>query len=64
MGEMALLDELPRSATAIALDEVDVLVLPVWDFRGVLRQHPDIGLKLLAALSRRLRKVEARRREW
>ena len=64
MGEMALLDDLPRSATAIAVDEVDVLVLPVWDFRGVLRQHPDMALKLLAALSRRLRKVETRRREW
>lgn len=64
MGEMALLDDLPRSATATAVDDVDVLLLPVWDFRGVLRQHPDMSLKLLAALSRRLRKVEARRREW
>jgi CRP/FNR family cyclic AMP-dependent transcriptional regulator len=64
MGEMALLDDMPRSATATALEEVDVLVLPVWDFRGVLRQHPDIALKMPAALSRRLRKVEARRREW
>jgi len=64
MGEMALLDDMPRSATATAVDDVDVLVLPVWDFRGVLRQHPDMALKLLAALSRRLRKVEARRREW
>ena len=64
MGEMALLDDLPRSATATAVDEVDVLVLPVWDFRGILRQHPDMALKLLAALSRRLRKVETRRREW
>ncbi len=64
MGEMALLDDLPRSATATAVDDVDVLVLPVWEFRGVLRQHPDIALKLLAVLSRRLRKVEARQREW
>ena len=64
MGEMALLDDMPRSATATAMEEVDVLVLPVWDFRGVLRQHPDMALKLLSALSRRLRKVEARRREW
>jgi CRP/FNR family transcriptional regulator, cyclic AMP receptor protein len=64
MGEMALLDDLPRSATATAEGDVDVLVLPVWEFRGVLRQHPDIALKMLAALSRRLRKVETRRREW
>lgn len=64
MGEMALLDDLPRSATAMAEGDVDVLVLPVWEFRSVLRQHPDITLKLLASLSRRLRKVETRRREW
>ncbi|MDQ2885411.1 MAG: cyclic nucleotide-binding domain-containing protein [Chloroflexota bacterium] len=64
MGEMALLDDLPRSATATAEGDVDVLLLPVWEFRGVLRQHPDIALKMLAALSRRLRKVETRRREW
>ena len=64
MGEMALLDDLPRSATATAEGDVDVLVLPVWEFRGVLRQHPDIALKMLSALSRRLRKVETRRREW
>ena len=64
MGEMALLDDLPRSATATAEGDVDVLVLPVWEFRSVLRQHPDITLKLLASLSRRLRKVETRKREW
>jgi CRP/FNR family transcriptional regulator, cyclic AMP receptor protein len=64
MGEMALLDDLPRSATATAESDVDVLVLPIWEFRSVLRQHPDIALKLLSALSRRLRKVETRRREW
>jgi len=64
MGEMALLDDLPRSATATAESDVTVLVLPVWEFRGVLRQHPDIALKMLGALSRRLRKVETRRREW
>jgi CRP/FNR family transcriptional regulator, cyclic AMP receptor protein len=64
MGEMALLDDLPRSAAATAIEDVTVLVLPVWDFRGVLRQHPDIALKMLAALSRRLRKVETRQREW
>ncbi|SRR6266487_1233070 len=64
MGEMALLDDLPRSATATAEGDVDVIVLPVWEFRGILRQHPDIALKLLASLSRRLRKVETRRREW
>lgn len=63
LGEMALLDELPRSATVVAAEDVTVLVLPVWEFRGILRSHPDITLKLLAALSRRLRKAEARQHD-
>ncbi|GCE13185.1 cyclic nucleotide-binding domain-containing protein [Tengunoibacter tsumagoiensis] len=59
IGEMALLDDLPRSASAIAIDDVKVLLLPVWEFRTILRNHPDITLNLLSVLSRRLRKVEA-----
>ncbi|MBO0779340.1 MAG: cyclic nucleotide-binding domain-containing protein [Ktedonobacteraceae bacterium] len=60
LGEMALLDELPRSATATAIDDVTMLLLPVWEFRTVLRNHPDIALSLLSILSRRLRKSEKR----
>ncbi|GHO45463.1 Crp/Fnr family transcriptional regulator [Ktedonospora formicarum] len=60
LGEMALLDEQPRSATVIAEEDVTALVLPVWEFRSILRSQSDIALKLLAVLSRRLRKAEAR----
>jgi len=67
IGEMALLDDMPRSATVTAVDEVDVLVLPFWDFRStmrtILRRDPDVGLDLLAVLSRRLRKAEQRATE-
>jgi CRP/FNR family transcriptional regulator len=59
LGEMALLDDLPRSASVVAIDDVTALLLPIWEFRSILRSHPDIALKLLAVLSRRLRKVEA-----
>ncbi len=64
IGEMALLDDLPRSATVTAVDEVSVLLLPLWEFRRILRRilrrDPDVGLDLLAVLSRRLREVEQR----
>jgi CRP/FNR family transcriptional regulator len=64
IGEMALLDDLPRSATVTAIDEVTVLSLPLWEFRrvlrNILRSDPDVGLDLLAVLSRRLRKAEQR----
>lgn len=61
LGEMALLDDLPRSASVIAVEEVTALLLPVWEFRGILRAHPDIALKLLAVLSRRARRLEKER---
>jgi CRP/FNR family transcriptional regulator len=60
LGEMSLLDDLPRSATATATEPTRALSLPVWDFRAALREAPEIGIKLLAILSQRLRRVEQR----
>jgi CRP-like cAMP-binding protein len=59
LGEMALLDDLPRSATVTAISDVTALLLPIWDFRTALRDHPEISVKLLATLSHRLRKAES-----
>jgi CRP/FNR family transcriptional regulator len=64
IGEMALLDDMPRSATVTAVDNVTVLVLPKGEFRMILRHilsiDPDVGLDLMAVLSRRLREAEQR----
>ncbi len=59
LGEIALLDDLPRSATVTALEDVTALLLPIWDFHTILQGHPEIALKLLATLSHRLRKAES-----
>ncbi len=63
LGEMSLLDDLPRSATVTAVSDVTALLLPIWDFRAAMRNSPDIALKLLARLSVRLRNVESDRHD-
>ena len=63
LGEMSLLDDLPRSANVTAVSDVTALLLPVWEFRTTLRNHPDIALRLLSTLSRRLRKAESNMRD-
>ncbi len=55
-GEMALVDELPRSATIIARDPVELLYLPRGDFRQVLRERSSISLSLLKSLSMMVRR--------
>jgi CRP/FNR family transcriptional regulator, cyclic AMP receptor protein len=63
LGEMSLLDDLPRSASVTAVSEVTALLLPIWEFRTNLRNQPDIALRLLSTLSRRLRKAESASRD-
>ena len=57
-GEMALLDEFPRSATIRAIEPTTALGIQRWHFRGILESHPQIALKLLPILTRRIRSAE------
>jgi CRP-like cAMP-binding protein len=53
-GEMAILENSPRSATAIALDEVTVLELNAQNFEMLMLGNPQIALKLLRIFSKRI----------
>jgi CRP-like cAMP-binding protein len=57
-GEMALLDEFPRSATVRAVEPTVCLGIQRWHFRGILESHPQIALALLPVLTKRLRNAE------
>ncbi len=57
-GEMALLEELPRSASAEAVGEVALISLSKSDFKFLIQQHPDIAMKVLAKFSTRLRDAD------
>ena len=50
-GELAIFDDERRSATVEALEDIEVVAILAGDMRRLLRQHPDIAVKLLAALA-------------
>ena len=62
-GEMALLSNRPRSATVTAADEgeVECLVLHRLDFLEEVSRRPEMAIRLLETLSRRLEDAERRR---
>jgi CRP-like cAMP-binding protein len=57
VGEMALLERGPRSASVKTLSPVRVLALSRTDFIALLRKSPDLALAVIQELSRRLRSV-------
>lgn len=57
LGEMSLIDDFPRSASAVALGDLRVLSINKRDFGKLLESHPHIALGLLRQLSRRLREL-------
>jgi CRP-like cAMP-binding protein len=59
-GELAMFDAERRSATVETLEEAEVVAILGSDMHRLLRAHPDIAVKLLAALSRRLRETNER----
>ena len=58
VGEMALLDTSPRSATVTALTDMQVFVLEPVAFGELLLRHPKVAKGMLVELARRLREQE------
>jgi CRP/FNR family transcriptional regulator len=59
-GELAMFDDENRSATVEAIERTEAIAILGGDMRRLLREHPDIAVKLLAALGRRLRETNER----
>lgn len=57
-GDLSMLDSRPRSASAICLEDTELLVLDREDLLLLFRKHPDSALNMLAAMSGMLRKVD------
>ena len=60
VGELALLDNGPRTATVTAASPLTVLVIQRNAFRELLDQVPSIAIKLLVSVAGRLREVDER----
>jgi len=61
VGELAMLDGEVRSASVETLGgDGELLALPASDVRALLERHPDITVKFVAALTRRLRAANER----
>lgn len=58
-GEMALLDDAPRSATVEADDEVFVMLLGRKAFNRIVAREPKIAILFLRTLAQRLRAAES-----
>lgn len=57
LGEVALLDEAPRSATVVAVEPAEFLQIARGPFLALIKKHPNIALKIMARLARALRKA-------
>ena len=60
LGEMAILEEQPRSATAIALDNVSTLRFNRENFSALMHGQPQLAFKLMSLFSKRI--YDAKRR--
>lgn len=57
-GELAMIDDRPRSAHVVAMEDSTLLVLRSEDFRRRVEQNPAVAWALLIELSRRLRRAD------
>lgn len=53
-GELGLIEQHGRTATVTAEDELVCYLLPAWEFRALLRDHPEMAVPMLEAVIARL----------
>ncbi len=64
-GEMGVVDQAPRCATARAAGDVSLLKVLGTDFRALLARSPSFALRIMATIARRNREnVSLEEREW
>jgi CRP/FNR family transcriptional regulator, cyclic AMP receptor protein len=59
-GEIAIIDEGPRSATVTAATDLRCRGIVAWEFVPFVKENPDVAWALLQGLATRLRETQAR----
>lgn len=56
-GEVAMLDDGPRTASVVATEETECLVLTRSDFIALMKNDAEMAIEITVALAKRLRRV-------
>lgn len=57
-GELALIEEHPRTATVRATEETECILFVAWEFTALLKEHPQIAVPIMNALIARIHRRE------
>jgi CRP/FNR family transcriptional regulator, cyclic AMP receptor protein len=57
IGEMAVLDGAPRTASVVAAVDTKCLALTSWEFNAFMKTHPEVALDILPVIVKRFRET-------
>ncbi|MFC1516762.1 Crp/Fnr family transcriptional regulator [Thermodesulfobacteriota bacterium] len=57
-GEMAVFDNMPRSATIVAEEDCECLIISRENIKDLIKRNPQIAFKLLSDMSKRVREAD------
>ncbi|MCX7024415.1 MAG: cyclic nucleotide-binding domain-containing protein [Spirochaetes bacterium] len=57
LGEMAVIDGAPRSASVVATQETVCLLLASWEFNSFLKAHPEVAIDILPIVVAKFRET-------
>jgi CRP-like cAMP-binding protein len=57
-GEVALIENTPRTASVKAKEQTDCLLLPSWEFTALMKEYPEMSAVVLRELIHRLHRKE------
>ncbi len=63
IGDMAVIDDMPRSASVATVQDTTFLIITKQDFRALLGSSPEVAVQILKLMTERLRKTNASLKE-